>query len=132
MTVFADTSALFAVLDHDDLNHGRAQKVWRDLLTSDRRLITTNYVLIEMSALVQARLGLPALRTFHEDVAPLLEVDWITEPCHRIAVEMVLTADRKKLSVVDCTSFQAMRNLGVRTAFTFDRHFREQSFDTLP
>jgi len=85
-----------------------------------------------MSALVQARLGLPALRTFHEDVAPLLEVDWITEPCHRIAVEMVLTADRKKLSVVDCTSFQAMRNLGVRTAFTFDRHFREQSFDTLP
>jgi len=59
---------------------------------------------------------LAAVRALHEEVTPLLQVDWVSEEQHRAAVEAVLAAARKKLSVVDCVSFQTMRNRGVRTA----------------
>ena len=50
----------------------------------------------------------------------------------RAAAGAVLAAGRKELSLVDCVSFQTMRELGVRSAFCFDKHFREQGFETVP
>ena len=132
MRVFIDTSAIYAVLDRDDANHAGADRSWRQLLEDGSDLLTTNYVLLEVSALLQARIGLPALRTFHEDIVPLLQIDWVSERQHDTAVATVLTADRKKLSIVDCVSFQSMREHGVRSAFCFDRHFREQGFEAIP
>jgi uncharacterized protein len=43
----------------------------------------------------------------------------------------VLSAGRRKLSLVDCTSFEIMRQHAVRTAFAFDSHFEEQGFELL-
>ena len=100
-------------------------------MTEDATLITTNYVVVETSALFQRRLGLPALRAFHEDVVPLLNVEWIAEQVHAAGVAAVLAAARKKLSSVDCVSFQIMRQKAVRAAFCFDSHFGEQGFDVL-
>jgi len=131
MTVFVDTSALYAVFDCDDSSHRAAREIWTRLVTEDATLVTTNYVVVETSALFQRRLGLPALRAFHEDVVPLLKVEWIAESLHTAGVGAVLAAARKKLSLVDCVSFQIMRQQGVRSAFCFDSHFREQGFDVL-
>jgi uncharacterized protein len=131
MTVFIDTSALYAVFDRDDSSHRPAREIWTRLLTEDATLLTTNYVLLETSALFQRRLGLPAFRAFHEDVVPLLSVEWVSEQEHGAGVGAVLAAARKKLSLVDCVSFQIMRQQGVRAAFCFDSHFREQGFDVL-
>ncbi len=132
MIVFADTSALYAVLDHDDTNHRSATKVWERLLSDSTILLTSNYVLLETSALVQHRLGIAALRALHEDVSPVLTIEWVTEAVHKAAVEATLTASRKKLSLVDCVSFHLMRAASVRVAFCFDRHFSEQGFEALP
>jgi predicted nucleic acid-binding protein len=44
----------------------------------------------------------------------------------------LLTANRRQLSLVDCVSFEMMRRLGIKTAFTYDRHFSEQGFECLP
>jgi predicted nucleic acid-binding protein len=132
MIVFADTSAIYAVLDHDDGNHRSASKAWERLLTESAVLLTSNYVLLETSALVQHRLGMVAFRALCEDVSPILTIEWVSENTHKAAVEATLTASRKKLSLVDCVSFQLMRAAGVRVAFCFDRHFREQGFQLLP
>lgn len=132
MTVFVDTSALYAVLDRDDANHGAAREAWERLLHGGAVLLTSNYVLLETSALVGHRLGVVALRAFHQDVAPILRVEWITEPQHRAGVGALLTAGRKRLSLVDCVSFQLMRESGVPEAFCFDKHFRAQGFGTIP
>jgi len=130
--VFVDTSAFFAVFDRSDANHQRADGAWRDLLQESAELHTTNYVLLETSALLQHRLGVPALRAFHEVVAPLLTVEWISGQRHRAAVEAVLAAGGKRLSIVDCSSFETMRERGIRRAFAFDSHFREQDFELVP
>lgn len=132
MTVFVDTSAFFALLDRDDANHAKAKKAWVDLLGSDRTLLTSNYVIVESSALIQHRLGAEALRGFHEDVLPLINIEWIGEATHRSGMSALLAASKRKLSLVDCVSFEVMREAGVRKAFAFDPHFREQGFLGLP
>jgi uncharacterized protein len=116
----------------DDANHSAARTAWIEWLREGATLVTNNYVLVKTTALLQHRIGVSAVRAFHEDVMPLLQVDWITPERHRAGVDAVLAAARKKLSLVDCVSFQTMRNRGVRTAFCFDAHFREQGFSTRP
>lgn len=45
------------------------------------------------------------------------------------AVGAMLTASRRRLSLVDCTSFEAMRHKKITKAFAFDQHFVEQGFE---
>jgi len=132
MSIFADTSGLYAVFDRDDLNHARSNVAWVEWLRNGEVLVTNNYVLVETTALLQHRLGITAVRVFQEDVAPVLQIEWVTEEQHRAAADAMLTASRRKLSLVDCVSFQTMRQLGLRRAFSFDAHFREQGFETRP
>jgi predicted nucleic acid-binding protein len=132
VTVFLDTSGLYAVFDRDDANHSIASEAWAEWLREGAVLLTNNYVLLETTALLQYRIGIAAVRALYEEVVPLLQIDWITGEQHRAGMEAVLAAARKKLSLVDCISFQTMRARGVRTAFCFDAHFREQGFITKP
>lgn len=132
MSVFIDTSGFIAVLDKDNARHTEAAKTWMDILTSEEDLVTTNYVLVETCALVQNRLGMTAIKMFQEDVVPVLRIEWIDKDVHQAAMRIMRAAARKKLSLVDCVSFETMRLLGVTTAFTLDRHFKEQGFICLP
>lgn len=54
------------------------------------------------------------------------------EENHGVAVTALLTAGKRQLSLVDCSSFEAMRRLGITSAFAFDRHFAEQGFEQVP
>ncbi|HDL86410.1 MAG TPA: PIN domain-containing protein [Candidatus Acetothermia bacterium] len=126
--VFVDTSALYAVLDRDDEHHMVANVIWKRLLRSDRPLLTHSYVLVETYALVQRRLGLEAVRALHHDVVPILDVVWVNEDIHRPAVEALLAAGSRSVSLVDQVSFSVMRREGIRQAFVFDEDFERQGF----
>ena len=128
MAVYVDTSAFLAVLDSDDLNNAAAKSTWVRLLQQRTTMICNSYVLVETYALIQRRLGMDALRSFGENVSPVLRVEWVSEPLHMQAVSALLTANRRHLSLVDCTSFVTMRYLGLNEAFAFDQHFAEQGF----
>jgi uncharacterized protein len=132
MTVFADTAALYALLDSGERDHTGVVRVWREYLESDTTLVTTNYILIEAAAVIQRRLGLAALRAFHDEIAPLLQVMWIDADLHRLGIDATLIAARRSLSVVDCISFRVMRQREIDVAFTLDSHFREQGFTVVP
>ena len=127
---FVDTSALFAVADRSETNHTRATTEWIELLRAGRPLITTNYVLLESYSLVQRRLGIQALAVLAEQIVPPLTVLWLSAEDHAKALATVIAANRRHLSIVDCTSFAVMRELKIRRAFAFDEHFREQGFRT--
>ena len=130
MSVFVDTSAFLALLDASDQFHTAAATVWRRLLESESRLVTSSYVLVETFALTQNRLGPAASRTFERDILPTVEVIWIDQDLHRSSVAAFLAAARRRLSLVDCVSFEVMRANGISRAFAFDRHFAEQGFST--
>lgn len=131
-SIFIDTSAFLAVLDADDDHHAPAKRAWGEILASGALLVTSNYILVETFALVQNRLGLQALRVFQEDIVPLLSPRWVDATIHAAATSALLAANRKKLSLVDCVSFEVMRHAAIRSVFTFDRHFSEQGFDCVP
>jgi predicted nucleic acid-binding protein len=130
--ILVDSSALYSVLDRDDEHHAAARATWDRLLQDDEPLLVTNYVVVETMALVQHRLGMDAVRVLCGDMLPALDLHVITEDDHRHAQNAMLAADRRKLSLVDCSSFHVMRARQVRTAFVFDPHFREQGFAVLP
>ena len=132
MAVFVDTSALFAALDADDFNHQTAVETWRYLGKSGETPATSNYVLVETIALVSRRLGLPAVRDFQTRFVPLLRVHWVDGPIHEMAVAAMLTTGRRDLSLVDCVSFEVMRQAGLDMAFTFDAHFANRGFRCIP
>jgi len=132
MILFVDTSAFYALFDKDDANHNKAKKAWTDILGFDNTIITSNYVLVECFALLQHRHGLQAARSFQEDVLPIINVEWIKETSHRAAVSALLAASKRKLSLVDCVSFETMRSLGIKTVFAFDPHFADQGFTCIP
>ena len=126
--IFVDTSAIYALLDRDDRDHLKASEQWAKMLKSGMPLFTTNYVVVEVCALSQSRLGLHAVRTLQDDLLPAIEVQWLDKSSHDSAMTALLAARRRKLSLVDCSSFLAMRQAGARTAFAFDKHFGEEGF----
>ena len=132
MTIFVDTSALYAIFDADDQNQDRATRQLDQLLARQEDLVCTNYILVETMSLLQRRFGLGAVRDLQNVVAPSLRAIWVDEDTHMAGVNLLLTANRRQLSLVDCVSFSAMRRLEVTRAFTFDRHFAEQGFDCIP
>jgi len=132
MKVFIDTSAFLAVFDADDANHGKAKEEWNKILVSQSTLISNNYVLVETFALIQRRFGIKAVIMFQNDILPVLHIEWVAEPVHNAGVSALLTASKRKLSLVDCVSFETMRNSGIKTVFAFDSHFREQGFRCIP
>lgn len=127
--VYVDTSAFLAVLDADDRFHQQAAAVWEELLRAAARLVCSSYVIVETCALVQHRLGMDALRAFHEDVYPVVNVYWVDSVLHGAAMDAVLTAGKRRLGIVDCVSFALMRRVGIKKAFAFDAHFKEQGFE---
>ncbi|MBI4826735.1 MAG: PIN domain-containing protein [Nitrospirae bacterium] len=132
MRIFIDTSAFFALLDSDDANHKKAKNVWDTVLGPENVLVTSNYILVESFALIQHRLGMGAVSAFQEDILPVINIEWINSGVHRSGVSALLAASRRKLSFVDCTSFEVLRNLGIKTVFAFDAHFKEQGFSCIP
>ena len=48
-----------------------------------------------------------SVRVFQEDVLPLINIEWIDKAVHEAGISALLTASRKKLSLVDCVSFES-------------------------
>jgi predicted nucleic acid-binding protein len=130
--VFLDASALYAVFDAGDTSHETAARAWDELLRSDAPLHTINYVALELAAVLQRRLGVDAVDALTTYVLPLVNVIWVDDALHAQGTAGVLAARRRDLSLVDCTSFAAMRRLGLHTVFSLDTHFAEQGFTVLP
>lgn len=128
VTPFVDSSALYAAVDSDDDRHRVSSQSWTRLLQSDESLLTSNYVVLETIALIGRRIGPAGVRAFQTTFVPALDVIWVGEPLHQRAVAALLTAGQRDLSLVDCVSFELMRDLGLDTAFAYDHHFDQQGF----
>lgn len=127
-SVFADTSALLALLNAKDQNHVQAERGFASLRARQAPLVSTSYVLVETYALVGRRLGLDAVRSFRADFAPLIEVVWVDDALHDAGLDLLLQRRKRLLSLVDAVSFVMMRQRSVGEAFAFDPHFEDEGF----
>ena len=132
MKVFVDTSAFLALLNVQDIYNAQASGQWRKLIENEALAFTNSYVLLETMAILQNRQGLGLVRNLQNELLPLLKVEWLDEILHHSAVQHLFAANRRQLSMVDCSCFETMNRLGVRKVFTFDPHFAEQGFEVIP
>jgi predicted nucleic acid-binding protein len=130
MKVFVDTSALYAILDEDDLHHGEAATAFARLLDT-AELVTHNYVHLEAELLVRRRLGPDAVARLIDRLLPSMATVWVDEATHRAALE-AWRAGSGKVSLVDQVSFVVMRSLAIETALAFDADFEAQGFRRPP
>ncbi len=128
MTVFADTSGLFAFLVENDYMHVRAKSIFRSFAENNIQLLTSSYVLVETTALLQQRVGMDAVLDFQDKILPLLDIIWVDAHWHEKAINRLIALNQKKVSLVDCLSFVIMDAREIHTAFSFDRHFEKNGF----
>jgi predicted nucleic acid-binding protein len=129
LTAFIDTSALIALLDADDPAHGACRESWRHAVTEAEGLVTTDYVVLETIAVTQRRWGFAAVRTIVSEFLPLIEILPVSTEIRATALDALLAASRRRLSLVDCVSFTVMRRRGIHEYLGLDRHFDEQGFE---
>jgi len=131
LSTYVDTSALLAVFDADDPQHRAAAETWFGLLDSEERVVASNYVVVETVSLLHRRFGIPTVNRFLTDMLPAINVAWVSESLHSVAVSALLASGKCGPSLVDCVSFETMRQLDIRAAFCYDKHFSDAGFHTL-
>ena len=132
--VFIDTSYLLALELKQDQNHEAALAHWQRVLAARPAIVTTSYIFDEVVTFFNSRghhhkasqvghalLHSPSVHLVHVDSA-LFEAAWAYFQQH----------PDKAYSFTDCVSFIVLRNLGIATAFAFDRHFVQAGFRTEP
>ena len=132
MSVFGDTSALYALLVKTETAHKPVRAAFVRLLDTGQPIWITSFVLVETMALLQHRIGLDAARDFDEEFVPSLSVYWVDDDLYRRGTERLWKEDRRQLSLVDCVTFEFMALKDLTTAFAIDPHFREAGFKLTP
>ncbi len=131
MSVFADTSSLYAALVRSEERHRDCVVLFRKLIEGGRLIRTTNYVVLETLVLLQHRIGIDPVRDFDQRILPLIAVHWVSNDLHRRGVRRLLRENKRILSLTDCVSFEFMESEGMRDAFSLDRHFADAGFRLL-
>lgn len=128
MNIFADTSGLFALLVKNDYMYVRARENFNYFAENNAQLVTSSFVLVETTALLQRRIGLMPVNDFHTKILPLLEIVWVDDKWYAKGMQRLLTQNNRDISLVDCISFEIMETLQIKWAFAFDKHFEENGF----
>jgi uncharacterized protein len=129
--VFLDTVGMIAVWDDTDQWHEAASAAYRNLLAQGQRLVTTSFVLCECG-------NAAARRPYRTDVNELRQFlvreGLLIDPTPAEIEEAWRAYDRGEAGeagIVDHLSFQLMRRLGLKEAFTNDQHYRAAGFAIL-
>jgi len=124
--IVLDTSALYAVAQPTDPNHGAALETIAALVRDEAELAVPNYVVAETMSLVSRRLGMRAARRANFVLARASML-WTTPVEHAVGTRDFLQSGRS-LSFVDCTTFAIMRARDLTHAFAYDVDFERAGF----
>jgi len=133
--LFADTSGWASLFDARQLHHFEATQLFMQFRQQQISVVTTNYVVTELVALLHSPLRLPRPQIFQivdslrtTDYLEIIHVDLATDTA---AWSLCKSRPDKAWSLVDCTSFVIMQKLNLQLALTTDRHFEQAGFTRL-
>ena len=121
--VLWDSSAILALLDADDADHGRAVATARQIASEARPSFITNYIEVEAHALLVRKLGRAIARDWLQTGGlPIVRALPVEEEAGRAILSR--HGDRD-WTLCDAISFAVLDARRVARAFTFDQHFRQ-------
>ena len=131
--VFLDTSGLVAVVNTDDQWHADAESVWRQLFMSQRPLISTSLVLIELADGL-SRIRHRALAIKIRDrlrATPRIRIIQATAGLDERAWELFRQRTDKEWGMTDCVSIIVMQDEDVTDVLSSDHHFEQAGLNIL-
>jgi predicted nucleic acid-binding protein len=130
--LFADTSGWGHLLDSRQPFHAQAAHIYHAARQQGQKVITTNYVLLEIVALFTSPLRIPrsSLVALLDGVksSPYIEVVHVDAALDAEAWQLLRSRADKEWSLVDCASFVLMKRRGILEALTSDHHFEQAGF----
>ncbi len=121
--VLWDSSAVLALLDADDADHGRAVAIASRIASERRPSFITNYIEAEAHALLLRKLGRALAREWL--LTGGLTVSRVRADEEERAREILVRYADKDWSLCDALSFAVIDRRSVGAAFSFDRHFAQ-------
>ncbi len=132
-TVFLDTVGWIALLNATDSLHVTADEAWRSLGREGKSIILTDWIVAETGnglarGSVRQRFFQAAESIRNSSRARIF---FVTDELLERAMSLYNDRGDKAWGLVDCASFIVMRDEGITTAFTNDRHFQQAGFQCL-
>jgi uncharacterized protein len=129
---FVDTSGWGAWADKREQFHAKAVDAIDEVWRQGGRVITTNWVLAELTALLTSPLHVSKAQQIQllDDIyadagVPVVTVDPTMEAA---AWQMWRSRPDKEWTATDCTSFVVMQNTKLTEPVTADHHFEQAGF----
>ena len=116
-SLFADTSGWGCLADSNQKHHALAAMIYRKARQQQRQVVTTNYILAELAALMSSPLHLPrpSIIAFLEGIktSPYVDVIHVDQSLDEKAWELMKQRLDNDWSLVDCASFVLMQQHGI-------------------
>jgi predicted nucleic acid-binding protein len=130
--LFVDTSGWGNLVDRNEPFHRLAASTYRTAILQKRRVITTNYVLTEVVAMMTSplRFPRPAVVKVIDSLknSPFVHVVHVDSALDAEAWNLLRSRQDKEWSLIDCASFVLMNRLAIVEALTSDHHFEQAGF----
>jgi uncharacterized protein len=130
--VFADTAGWANIFVRTEPFHSLANKQMNQWHSQGIRVVTTNYVLLELIALMSSPLRLS--RNDQIKVVETIKSSFWVEVIHidreldDESWQLLKDMQDKSWSLVDCSSFVVMKKRNISQAFTTDHHFEQAGY----
>ncbi len=133
--VFVDTSGWASLADRTQKEFAQAATLYHQWREQGREVVTTNYVLAELIALLMSPLRLPRQEQFRRidliRTSKIVEIVHVTPELDAAAWALLKARADKEWSLVDAVSFLVMEQRGITEALTTDHHFEQAGFTRL-
>lgn len=131
-SLFVDTSGWASFFTKTEPAYPQAVQILTTAHQQNRRILTSNYILAELVALLDSPLRIPRSHIFTIidiiKTTSYLDIIYIDAAIDTAAWELCKARPDKNWSLVDCTSFVLMQQQGIRVALTSDHHFEQAGF----
>ena len=131
-SLFVDTSGWANYLVKTEPFYAETSKLIQQCFTNKVELVTSNYILAELGALLYSPLRVTKSQQIKIlDViktASWVKVIHIDQATDQRAYQLWKSRSDKNWSLVDCSSFVLMQEEGIKKAITSDHHFEQAGF----
>jgi len=130
--LFVDTTAWIMLLNKAETYHQAAVETYNEM--SKATLVVSNLVVGETYTWLRKKSGYDKALLFLKVIAEKNELNQLkiiySEPVlEKQAIQLLEKYREHEFSYADAVSFCVMQNLGIKRAFTYDRHFKIAGFD---
>jgi predicted nucleic acid-binding protein len=128
--IFADTSYFVAFSGPNDHFHARAVELSANLIAG---IVTSEYILVETGGLLLRPEDRPAFVNLVRDLEsdPSVMIVPASKRLFHAGFDLFVRRPDKNWSMVDCISFEIMKQRRLKDALTTDQHFVQAGFRAL-